>query len=105
MFTTVRQYRCDPADAQEIVRLTDEFADSISMVDGFDGYEVVDCGDGMLFTITVCDTREACERSVEMAAEFVRENMGDLQIERIGAWTGELRVNRARAGLMDLVHA
>ena len=105
MFTTVRQYRCDPADVEEIVRLTDDFADTVAEMDGFDGYEVVDCGDGNILTITVCDTREACERSIEMAAEFVRENMGDLQIERISASTGELRVNRAGSRIMELVHA
>ena len=106
MFTTVRQYRCDPSDTDRLVRLVDEgFADEVAVMDGFDGYEVVDCGDGMVMTITVCETREACDRSAEMAATFVRDELADVRIERIAAFTGELRVNRARDRMTELIHA
>jgi hypothetical protein len=106
MFTTVRQYRCDPAEADLIARRVDEgFADEVAAMDGFDGYEVVDCGDGVVMTITVCETREACDRSAEMAARFVRKELADVRIERLGAFTGELRVNRARDRMTELIHA
>jgi hypothetical protein len=106
MFTTIRQYRCDPADADEICRRADEgFADEIAKLEGFDGYEIVDCGDGTLFTITVFEDRESAERSNELAAAFVRDRLASVGLERTGAFTGEVRVNRAGAHMMDLVHA
>jgi hypothetical protein len=104
MFTTVRLYRCDPADAAEVAHRADEFADDIAGEPGFDGYEVVDCGDGTLITITVFDDRETAERSTEMAARFVSEKMGDISIERKGAFTGEVLVNRAGTRILELVH-
>jgi hypothetical protein len=106
MFTTVRQYRCNPADADEICRKVDErFADELAAQTGFDGYEVIDCGAGSLLTITVFDDRASAERSTELAAKFIREELGHLSLERKAVFTGEVRVNRAGSRMMDLVHA
>jgi hypothetical protein len=106
MFTTVRQYRTDPADMEEVCRRVDaSFADRLAALPGFAGYECVDCGDGTLITITVFEDRATAEDSTLLAAEFVREELSDLALERVGAFTGELRVNRGRERLTDLVHA
>jgi hypothetical protein len=106
MFTTVRQYRADPADMEEICRKVDEvFADRLAEQDGFAGYELVDCGDGTLLTISVFEEREQSEQSTLLAAEFIRDELPDVALEREAAFTGELRVNRGRARLTDLVHA
>jgi hypothetical protein len=106
MYTSVRQYQVDPADMDEVCRRVDEgFADRVAERPGFAGYECVDCGDGTLITITVFEDRESAEDSMLLAAEFVREELSDLTIERVGAFTGDVRVNRGRARLTDLVHA
>ena len=106
MFTTVRQYRCDPAQAREIAHLADEkFADKLAEMPGFAGYEMVNCGDGMMMTITVFEDRESAMRSNDLAAEFVRAELGGFDLRREGAYTGEVLINRAGAHMSDLVHA
>jgi quinol monooxygenase YgiN len=106
MVTTVREYRADPADMDEICRKVDEvFADRLAEQGGFVGYELVDGGDGTLMTISVFEDRERAEQSTLLAAEFIRDELPDVALERIGAFTGELRVNRGRARLAELVHA
>ena len=106
MFTTIRQYRCNPDDAREIAHRADEhFADQLTQMEGFIAYELVDCGSGDVFTTTVFSDREASMRSNELAAEFINEHLADFQIERIGALTGEVLVNRAESDVLELVHA
>jgi hypothetical protein len=106
MFTTIRQYRCDPAQIAQIAHRADEaFADRLADEEGFVAYEMIDAGDGTLFTVTVFSSREGAARSNELAAEFVRTSLGDFQLERLSAHTGELMVNRARDDVLELVHA
>jgi hypothetical protein len=45
-------------------------------------------GEGTVFAITICSDREAADRSAEIAAEFVRDELGDMQVERLEAATG-----------------
>jgi hypothetical protein len=106
VFTTIRQYRCNPDDARDIAHMADEhFADQLTQMDGFVAYELIDCGSGDLFTMTVFTDRAASMRSNELAAEFINEHLADFQIERIGAFTGAVLVNRAESDVLELVHA
>lgn len=106
MFTTIRQYRCDPADVARIAHTADErFADELADMPGFVAYEIIDCGSGDLCTLTVFTNRDSAERSSEMAAEFIREHLSDLQFERKMNLTGEVLVNRAKSDVLELVHA
>jgi hypothetical protein len=106
MFTTIRQYRCDPAQTAEIAHRADEaFADRLAAQEGFVAYEMIDAGDGMVFTVTVFADREGAERSSELAAEFVRTSLAGFELERISAHTGELILNRARDDVLEMVHA
>jgi hypothetical protein len=106
MFTTIREYRCHPDDVRDIAHLADErFADELAAMDGFVAYEMIDCGSGMLFTLTVFTDREASMRSSELAARFVEEHLNDMQITRRATNTGEVLLNRAESDVMELVHA
>jgi hypothetical protein len=106
MFTTIRQYRCNPDDVARIAHTVDEhFADQLADSPGFMAYELVDCGSGDLFTTTVFTDRDSAERSTEMAAEFIREHLSDLELNRTGAYTGEVMVNRAKQDVLEMVHA
>jgi hypothetical protein len=106
VFTTIRQYTCDPTDVPEIAHLVDElFADEVAGRDGFVAYELIDCGTGDLFTITVFTDREAARRTSDMAAEFVRERLEEFDLQRVANHTGEVLVNRAQSGMLELVHA
>ena len=106
MFTSVRQYRCEPEQVAELAHRIDEsFADRLAEQPGFVAYEVIDCGEGRVFTLTVCQERDQADRSAELAADFVRESLQDVTIERMSADSGEVLVNRARSEMMELVHA
>jgi len=106
MFTTIRQYRCDPSMVSELAHRIDEsFAQDIADQPGFVAYEVIDCGGGDLFTLSVFSDREASERTTELATTFIREHLSDLEIERTGLFTGEVVVNRAMRDMLEMVHA
>ena len=106
MYTSIRQYRIDPKHATEMAHRADEqFADQLAQVRGFVAYELIDCGDGTAFTLTVFEDRESAEASAEMAAEFLRTSMSDMSIERTAVHTGEVLVNRAERKVLEMVHA
>ena len=58
-----------------------------------------------MFTITVCSDREAAERSAEIAAEFVRDELPEMRVERLEAATGAVSVNRAVSEVLEAGHA
>jgi hypothetical protein len=106
MFTTIREYHCHPDDVRDIARLTDEhFADQLAAMDGFVAYEMIDCGSGMVFTMTVFSDRESSMRSNQLAARFVEDHLNDMQLTRRATNTGEVVLNRAESDVMELVHA
>ena len=106
MHTSVREYQCDPAATAEIAHSADEkFADRLADQPGFLAYELIDCGDGRIVTLSVFTDREGANASADMAAEFVREELSHLSIERVGARTGEVLVNRASNDVLEMVHA
>jgi hypothetical protein len=106
VFTTIRQYRCKPGDARDIAHQADlHFADRLAQMEGFVAYELIDCGSGDLFTTTVFTDRAASMASNDLAAQFIDEHLGDFQLERVGAFTGAVLVNRAESDVLELVHA
>lgn len=106
MFTTIRQYSGDPATMGEIAHEADEhFADELAGRPGFIAYELVDCGSGDLFTVTVFADRESAEDSNKLAADFVQERLSGVGLNRTAAHTGEVLVHRAKQEAMSVVHA
>ena len=106
MYTSIRQYIAEPSQVAEIAHRVDEsFADRLAQLPGFVAYELLDCGDGTAFTLTVFNDRASAEASMDMAAEWIREALSDMTIERISAHTGEVLVNRAESAVLELVHA
>jgi hypothetical protein len=105
MYASVRTYRSDPAKMDDLLRVVDEeFASRIQEEPGFCAYQVVDCGDGALVTITCFREREGVDRSVELAADFVRERLADYDIERTDAKAGEIRISLAAEEVLQPAH-
>jgi hypothetical protein len=78
MHTAIRRYQ-GVHDAGEVARrAVEEFAPQLSDKPGFQGYWVVDAGDGVLATITVFETEEAAAESTAAAATWVQENVRNL---------------------------
>jgi 3-oxoacyl-ACP reductase-like protein len=96
MHASVRKYKVDPAQLDQVSqRISDTFVPRVSEASGFVAYYVVDAGSGILITVTVGDDLEGVQRSTELAAEFVRDELTDVEIERVEAAHGEVRVSQA----------
>jgi hypothetical protein len=105
MHASVRRYRCDPAQMDELMhRIDEEFVGQIEDQPGFCDYQAVDCGDGLLVTITMFSDREGAERSVDTAADFVRDRLSDYKIERLDVSNGEAMVSRAASEILEPAH-
>jgi hypothetical protein len=78
MYTVIRRYQ-DVADTTEVARrAVEEFAPQLRDQPGFQGYWVIDAGDGVLATITVFENEEAAVESSAAAATWVQENIANL---------------------------
>ena len=54
MFASMRRYRLQPGSSAEFMRRVDEsFADEIAAQPGFVSYQLIDCGEGDLFTLSI----------------------------------------------------
>ena len=96
MHAGVRKYQVVEDQIAELSRRIDEtFAPRLSGIPGFGGYYVVDATHGIVITVTLGDDAAAVERSTELAAEFVRDELADLEVERVEAAHGEVTVERA----------
>lgn len=78
MHTVIRRYEGAGDSAEVARRATEEFGPMLSSRPGFQGYYVVDAGDGVLATITVFDSEEAAVATTSAAADWVRENLPEL---------------------------
>ncbi len=106
MQTSVRKYKVDEEQIGELIRRVDEtFAARIEAMPGFVAYQLLDCGHGNLMTVTTCHDREAAERSVELAADFVAKELEGIEIERVEATIGDVGVSRAIADMLEPTHA
>ena len=111
MYASVRKYGVDADRVGKFMHRVDEtFAARLEQMPGFVAYQAIDAGvdrsgEGTVFTVTICSDRDAADRSAEIAAEFVRDELGDIGIERLEAATGPVTVNRAVSGVLETAHA
>lgn len=78
MYTVIRRYEgvSDPDEA--IRRVTSEFGPMLAEREGFQGYYVLDAGDGVIASITVFETQQAAEDSTLAARGWVAERLAEL---------------------------
>ena len=109
MYASVRKYSVDPERLDELMHRVDErLAPRLVEMPGFVSYQAIDAGvdragEGTVFAVTISSDREAADRSAEIAAEFVRDKLGDMEVER--AATGAVSVNRAVSEVLETAHA
>jgi len=78
MHTVIRRYEGIEDAAEVTRRAVEEFAPRISDRPGFQGYWIVDAGEGVIATITVFETEDAAMDSTAAAAGWIRENLAHL---------------------------
>jgi hypothetical protein len=89
MYTVIRRYQGVVDTAEVKRRAIEEFAPQLRDQPGFQGYWVMDAGDGVLATITVYETEDAAESSTAAAATWVQENLANLVPNRPRVTAGE----------------
>ena len=106
MYATIRRYRLTSGSMDDLLHEVDtDFAETIQEAPGFIAYECVDCGDGMLATISTFESRDAAEASTETAAAWIRDNlMSRYEMERLDVMTGEVSVSRVREAMLEPAH-
>jgi len=78
MYTVIRTYQGVVDTAEVTRRAMDEFAPQLRHVPGFQGYWVVDAGDGVVATITAFDSEDAAVEANSVSATWVQENVPTL---------------------------
>ena len=75
MFATIRRYEAvDQARTAELIQKADEtLVPSLAEVPGFNGYYLIDAGNGVLSSIGFFDTAEHADLSNHVASDWVRE--------------------------------
>lgn len=106
-FARVRRYRFRGGALSELVwRLVDTgLAERMAELDGFVAYLVFSGGPGELVSVSVFRDRTTATASDELARQFVRDELADIDIERadmVGG--GEVVVSRITEELLEPLH-
>ncbi len=75
MYATIRSYD-DPAFAARLQEREEELRSVLGAIEGFRAYYLIGAGDGT-FSVTVTDDQAGAERSTQVAADWLRDNMPD----------------------------
>ena len=109
MHLAIRRYQVDPASMDEIIRHVNEgFIPIIKDVQGFLAYYALDTGDfvkGVLASVSVFEDRESAEESINMAADYIRQNMASLMPNPPEITAGEVRaheLNLTKLGIREV---
>jgi hypothetical protein len=75
MFATIRRYESiDNGRTDELVKKADEtLVPSLSELPGFNGYYLIEAGNGVMSSIGFFDTAEHADESARVASTWVRE--------------------------------
>jgi hypothetical protein len=94
MYAGVRDYTMGAGWLDALMRRVDEeFGVAISQEPGLAGCLALDVGDAMVETIGIFYDWACAERCNELAAESVRENLGEFELARSAVSGGEVLVS------------
>jgi hypothetical protein len=99
MNCTIRRYESiDQSRKSELVKKIDEsLLPTLSELPGFNGYSVVDAGDGVMTSIGFFDTSAQADESTRIAASWLREQKLDSVLSTEPKITsGDLVVHKTR---------
>lgn len=111
MYASVRHYTMGAGSLDALMhRVDEEFAPAISQEPGFVGYlmldtgMMLDTGNATVQTISIFHDKESAVQSNELAAEYVRENLGEFELTLTEVSGGEVLVSRVTAEALDDAH-
>ena len=103
MFASVRRYRLESGSIDDLLHLVDsDFAESVQELDGFVEYQLVECGNGEIVTITTFTDRSSAEESMQLAANWIRDTLARrFDLKRLESFVGEVAISRAQAAVLE----
>ncbi|MGA2321801.1 MAG: hypothetical protein ABSG95_13880 [Solirubrobacteraceae bacterium] len=118
MYASVRHYTMGAGSHDALMhRVDEEFAPAISQEPGFVGYFMLDTsqepgagplalahGDAMVEAVSIFHDKASAEQSNELAADYVRENLGEFQLTLTEVSGGEVLVNKVTAEALEDAH-
>jgi quinol monooxygenase YgiN len=79
MHIVIRRYQLDPGSVDEVMQHVNEgFIPIIKDAPGFLAYYALDSGGGEIATISVFEDQAGAEESINMAADFIQQNLASL---------------------------
>jgi hypothetical protein len=91
---------------QEVMhRIDEDFAPRLSEEPGFIAYDCIDTGDNTLCTVSVFRDEAGTDRSTELAAKFVRDELSHMKLTRLDVRGGVVGVSRAAREVLEPVHS
>ena len=79
MYAAIRQYRIDPALADEVIpKIENEFAPLLRKLPGFVAYHLLQSGEGTIITMSVFEDRAKAKESNRIADQWRQKNLGDI---------------------------
>src|SRR5438067_976203 len=79
MYAEVTRFRIDPNACTEAIRrlVEDLVPHLVEQVPGVLGYYVLEAGDGVLATVTICDSQEDLEECARLATEWAKQRLSE----------------------------
>ena len=97
MFATVRSYRGSTDLADALVENEDEVKRILGEIDGFKDYYLVRSADGTT-SISIYENEAGAQKSNEVAAAWVAQNLPDLDIPAPEISAGDVVINASTGG-------
>ena len=104
MHATIRRYESiDQSRKSELIKKVDEgLLPTLSELPGFNGYSLIDAGDGVVTSVGFFDTAAQADESTRIAADWLREQKLEKALPNAPKLTsGDVIVHKTR----DLVQA
>ena len=92
MYASIRTYRFGSGSADDMMHRVDrDFADALAQEPGFVAYQVIETGRDRLMSISIFRNREDAERSNQLAAQWVAEDLAACKYANEHGTADELR--------------
>jgi hypothetical protein len=95
VYAAIRQYEIGAGSVRDMTDIVEkEFADRIADQPGFVAYHVVVSGGDEIVSVTIFRDEASAVRSNDIAAQFVRQHLGDFDVTLTAGMSGEVMVTR-----------
>ena len=94
MYAVVRHYHFKKEDSEKIDKLVqDLLMPLLKKAQGFIGYYWLDTGEGEGASLSVFEDKAGADESIHIAAEFVKEHLGDSVMQKTEVIEGPVKAH------------